>query len=53
MLHDHDLFCEPGGAFMPISAEAARRIQFVTIESCFQAAAGGYAYEPAFMVFPD
>jgi uncharacterized membrane protein len=52
ILDDHDLFCEPDGVFLPTSPEAAQRIQFVTIDACFQAAAGGYAYEPAFVVFP-
>jgi len=51
-LDDHELFCEPGGAFLPTSVEAARRIEFLSVESSFEASAAGYAYEPAFVVFP-
>jgi hypothetical protein len=51
-LPDSELFCEPGGAFLPTSVEAARRIEFLHVESSFEARAAGYAYEPAFIAFP-
>jgi len=51
VLDDHDLFCEPEGAFLPISVAAAERIHFMAIETAFEGFAAGYAYEPAFFAF--
>jgi hypothetical protein len=45
---DHELFCEPEGAFVPTSASSAGTIQLLRVDLPFEAAAGGYAYEPAF-----
>lgn len=46
---DHDLHCEPGGAFMPTSAQAAAGIQLLQILEPFSAAAGGYSVDPEFL----
>jgi hypothetical protein len=51
LLGDHELHCEPDGAFMPSSAAAAANIQLLQIPEPFQAAAAGYALEPEFFGF--
>jgi hypothetical protein len=51
LLGDHELHCEPDGAFMPSSAAAAASIQLLQISEPFQAAAAGYALEPEFFGF--
>ena len=43
---DHDLFCEPEGAFLPVDAASASAIELTRIEEPFAAVAGGYAYDP-------
>ena len=45
---DEALFCEPGGAFLPVNAAAAGRIDLLILDGAFEACAGGYAPEPAF-----
>ncbi len=45
---DHELFCEPEGAFLPVSESAAAAIHLLSIDEAFEAAAAGYAYEPEF-----
>jgi hypothetical protein len=45
---DFELYCEPEGAFMPISAAAAARIQLHDVPEPFEAQAAGYAYAPEF-----
>ncbi len=51
LLDDHELHCEPEGAFMPWSAAAAANIQLQQIREPFEAVAAGYAFEPAFFGF--
>jgi hypothetical protein len=51
LLGDHELHCEPDGAFMPSSEAAAARIQLLHVHEPFQAAAAGYALEPEFLGF--
>jgi ribosomal protein S14 len=51
LLDDHELHCEPDGAFMPSSEVAAANIQLLHIHEPLQAAAGGYAVEPEFFGF--
>jgi hypothetical protein len=51
LLGDHELHCEPEGAFMPSSEAAAANIQLLHIHEPLQAAAGGYAVEPEFFGF--
>jgi len=48
LLDDHDLFCEPDGAFLPTSRASAAAIQLTWIDEEIEAAAAGYAYDPAF-----
>jgi hypothetical protein len=45
---DHDLFCEPGGAFLPTSAASASAVMLVRVEGVLEAGAVGYACEPQF-----
>jgi hypothetical protein len=42
MLDDHDLFCEPEGAFLPTGPVGASAIELVRIGEAVEAAAGGY-----------
>ena len=46
---DHDLFCEPEGAFLPVDAAWASAIELTRIDEPFAAAAAGYAYEPEYL----
>ena len=48
LLDDQDLFCEPGGAFLPVSPESAAEVTLVRVEEGIEAAAAGYAYHPQF-----
>jgi hypothetical protein len=48
LLGDHELHCEPEGAFMPSSEAAAKNIQLMRFQEPFAAAAVGYACEPEF-----
>jgi hypothetical protein len=48
LLDDHDLFCEPDGAFLPTSPASAAAIQLTWIDEPIEAAAGGYACDPEF-----
>ena len=48
---DHDLFCEPEGAFLPISPAAASIIEFSPIDEFLEAAAAGYAPDPELIEF--
>jgi hypothetical protein len=44
-LGDFELYCEPEGAFMPISEQAAEFIRLYEFVEPFEARAGGYLYE--------
>jgi len=46
---DHDLFCEPEGAFVPNSESSAALIQLLHFDEPFEAAAAGYAVDPQFL----
>jgi hypothetical protein len=48
LLGDHELHCEPEGAFMASSEAEAAHIQLLHIAEPFAAAAVGYACEPEF-----
>jgi hypothetical protein len=48
LLADHELHCEPEGAFVPLSETDAAVIELLRIEEPFEAAADGYAFEPEF-----
>jgi hypothetical protein len=47
-LEDHDLFCEPEGAFLPTNHARAAAIKLLRIDEPLEAAAAGYAQEPEF-----
>jgi hypothetical protein len=51
LLEDHELHCEPQGAFMPASEAAARDVRLLQIQEPLEAAAAGYALEPEFFSF--
>jgi hypothetical protein len=51
MFDDHELHCEPGGAFLPVDEESARNIDVLEVEEPLAAAAIGYSLEPAFVRF--
>jgi hypothetical protein len=51
LLGDHELHCEPDGAFMPSSEARATNIELLQIQEPFEAVAAGYAFEPEFFVF--
>ena len=45
-LDDHELFCEPEGAFLPMSESTAAAIHLVLVDEPFETSAAGYSYEP-------
>ncbi|MDB6085389.1 MAG: hypothetical protein JWN43_3270 [Gammaproteobacteria bacterium] len=47
-LDDHELFCEPEGAFVPTTESDARLIRLLPIDEAFEATAAGYSYDPQF-----
>lgn len=51
LLGDHELHCEPEGAFLPASETAATHIRLLEISEPFAAAAAGYACDPEFFAF--
>jgi len=51
LLDDHELHCEPDGAFVPSCEAAAACIQLQQIQEPFEAMAAGYAFEPEFFGF--
>jgi hypothetical protein len=51
LIDDHDLFCEPEGAFLPTSAASAASIRLIAIDEPIEAGAAGYAFEPQFFEF--
>jgi hypothetical protein len=51
LLADHELHCEPDGAFLPSSEAAASEVHLLHIREPFEAAAGGIALEPEFFDF--
>jgi hypothetical protein len=51
MLDEHELFCEPEGAFVPTSAIAAAAIRLIQVDEPIGARVAGYAVEPQFLEF--
>ena len=49
LIEDHDLFCEPDGAFLPTMAARAAAVTLEHIDEALQAGAMGYAYDPQFL----
>lgn len=50
-LSDHDLHCEPEGAFLPCNEIEAAGIQLIKIDEPFAVTAAGCAIEPEFFEF--
>jgi hypothetical protein len=48
LLEDHELFCEPDGAFLPMSGDITADLELIWIEEPIEAVAGGYSCDPAF-----
>jgi hypothetical protein len=48
LLDDHELFCEPEGAFLPVSPASAAAIELIRIDEEIEAAAAGYSCDPEF-----
>jgi hypothetical protein len=48
LLEDHDLFCEPDGAFLPMSGASTPDLELIWTDECMEAQAGGYSCDPAF-----
>ena len=46
---DHELFCEPEGAFLPVSPAAAAAIELLPVPEALRVGAAGYAIDPAFI----
>ncbi len=46
---DQDLFCEPEGAFSPVSSAAASRIELLPVAEVIEVSAAGYALDPQFV----
>ena len=46
---DQDLFCEPEGAFSPVSSSAASGIELLPVAEAIEASAAGYALDPQFV----
>jgi hypothetical protein len=51
-IDDHELHCEPGNSFVPISESQGSKISFVEIAEPFEAWAAGYSLESLFVPFP-
>ena len=51
LLGDHELHCEPDGAFVPSSEAAAANIRLLLIEAPFEAVAAAFAFDPEFFSF--
>jgi hypothetical protein len=51
VLDDHELHCEPGDTFVPISEADGSEIRLAEIHEAFHARAGGYSLAPQFVPF--
>ena len=49
MMEDHDLFCEPDGAFLPTTALSAAAVTLERVDHPLEAGAAGYACDPQFL----
>jgi hypothetical protein len=49
LIEDHDLFCEPDGAFLPTAAVHAAAVTLERIGEALEAGAAGYAGDPQFL----
>ncbi|HMK86743.1 MAG TPA: hypothetical protein VK437_12360 [Steroidobacteraceae bacterium] len=48
-MDDHELHCEPDGAFLPTSEERAFAVELIPIDEPLEALAAGYAVDPQFL----
>jgi hypothetical protein len=48
-LEDHDLYCEPDGAFLPLGGAAAADVELIWIGEPIEAQVGGYSCDPDFL----
>ena len=51
LFDDHELHCEPDGAFSPSGETAAAAIELLAVNAPMQAVVSGYALEPEFLRF--
>jgi hypothetical protein len=51
VLDDHELHCEPGDSFVPISEAEGSELRLAEIHESFHARAGGYSLAPQFLPF--
>jgi hypothetical protein len=51
LLDDHELHCEPAGAFLPLDEAGGEKIQLFEIVQPFEARISGYSIEPQFLRF--
>jgi hypothetical protein len=49
LMEDHDLFCEPDGAFLPTTAQSAGSVTLEHVDEALEAGAVGYACDPQFL----
>jgi hypothetical protein len=49
LIEDHDLFCEPDGAFMPTTAVSAAAVTLERVAEALEAGAVGYTCDPQFL----
>jgi hypothetical protein len=49
LVEDHDLFCEPDGAFLPTTAAGAAALTLERVDEALQVGAAGYACDPQFL----
>jgi hypothetical protein len=49
LMEDHDLFCEPDGAFLPTTAQSAAAVTLERVGEALEAGAVGYACDPQFL----
>jgi hypothetical protein len=49
LVEDHDLFCEPDGAFLPTTAQRAAAVILERVDEALEAGAAGYACDPQFL----
>jgi hypothetical protein len=48
-MEDHDLFCEPDGAFLPTTPQSAGSVTLERVDEALEAGAVGYACDPQFI----
>jgi hypothetical protein len=46
LMEDHDLFCEPDGAFLPTTMVSAAAVTLERVDEALEASAAGYACDP-------